>query len=73
MPATIHPVVRQYRNRKLLAEHHIAENLENEWDGPSHREPLSAFLGRACSHEEITVVAQCESGERDVEAIVTRV
>ena len=31
--AYLHPVIRAYRNGELLAEHHLAENLENEWDG----------------------------------------
>lgn len=42
----IHPVVRHYRHGDLVATHHLAENLENEWDRPNHREPLIAFLGR---------------------------
>jgi thioredoxin reductase len=45
----LHPVVRHYREAELLAEHHVTENLENEWTGPQHREPLRAFFARALS------------------------
>lgn len=41
----LHPVVRHFRAGELLAEHHITENLENEWDGEQvHRAPLREFL-----------------------------
>jgi thioredoxin reductase len=46
--AYLHPVVRVHRDGKVLAEHHLAENLENQWDGEStHRAPLVAFLEKA--------------------------
>ena len=40
----LHPVVRLYRRNELVAEHHVAENLENDWNGPAHRGPLSIFF-----------------------------
>jgi thioredoxin reductase len=41
----LHPVVRLFQDGKVLAEHHITENLENEWDSEQvHRAPLTAFL-----------------------------
>lgn len=40
----LHPVVRSFRGAELLATHHVTENLENEWDGPHHRDPLRDFL-----------------------------
>jgi thioredoxin reductase len=41
----LHPVVRLFRDGKPLAEHHITENLENEWDSEAvHRAPLVRFL-----------------------------
>jgi hypothetical protein len=41
----LHPVVRHYRDGVLAATHHLAENLENEWDVPEvHRQPLAAFV-----------------------------
>jgi thioredoxin reductase/MFS family permease len=41
----LHPVVRAYQDGELVAEHHVTENLENEWtDETVHREPLRAFL-----------------------------
>jgi thioredoxin reductase len=43
----LHPVVRHYSARTLLAEHHVAENLENDWTAPAtHRDPLTAFFAR---------------------------
>jgi thioredoxin reductase len=42
--AYLHPVIRLYRAGELMAVHHVAENLENEWDKPAHRDPLIAFL-----------------------------
>jgi thioredoxin reductase len=42
--AYLHPVIRLYRGTDLVATHHVAENLENEWDKPAHRDPLIAFL-----------------------------
>jgi thioredoxin reductase len=48
--AYLHPVVRHYRAGELVAEHHVAENLENEWDKPvAHREPLTRFFNRQLS------------------------
>ncbi|MCM3266639.1 NAD(P)-binding domain-containing protein [Streptomyces thermoviolaceus] len=44
----LHPVVRHYRDGALAGTHHLAENLENDWDISSvHRRPLAAFV-RAC-------------------------
>ncbi|NUT46133.1 MAG: NAD(P)-binding domain-containing protein [Saccharothrix sp.] len=41
----LHPVVRHYRAGELVGEHHLTENLENEWDSEAvHRAPLMAFL-----------------------------
>ncbi|HEX7303760.1 NAD(P)-binding domain-containing protein [Lentzea sp.] len=42
----LHPVVRHFRGGELLGEHHVTENLENEWDSEQvHKAPLRAFLG----------------------------
>ncbi|GIJ49461.1 pyridine nucleotide-disulfide oxidoreductase [Virgisporangium aliadipatigenens] len=43
----LHPVVRQYREGVVVAEHHVTENLENEWRAPNHVEPLRAFFAEA--------------------------
>jgi hypothetical protein len=41
----LHPVVRHYRDGALAGTHHLAENLENDWDIPAvHRQPLAAFV-----------------------------
>ena len=43
--AYLHPVLRRYRDGEVVAEHHMAENLENEWNRPAaHREPLLKFF-----------------------------
>lgn len=43
--AYLHPVVRHFRGGELVGTHHLAENLENEWNRPAvHQEPLTAFL-----------------------------
>ncbi|MFG1606572.1 NAD(P)-binding domain-containing protein [Actinoplanes sp. NPDC049265] len=41
----LHPVVRLYRAGRVLAAHHLAENLENHWDLPAvHHQPLAQFV-----------------------------
>jgi thioredoxin reductase len=42
----LHPVVRRFRSGELVDEHHLTENLENEWDSEQvHKAPLAAYLG----------------------------
>jgi thioredoxin reductase len=49
----LHPVVRHYRRGALIAQHHVAENAENNWTGhESHRAPLREFFAR-----ELTLAA----------------
>lgn len=51
----LHPVVRHYRCGTLLAEHHVTENLENDWTGAAtHREPLRAFFAHQMAKGEMT-------------------
>jgi thioredoxin reductase len=46
----LHPVVRHHRHGTVVAEHHVTENLENEWTDPVvHYAPLRAFLARQVS------------------------
>lgn len=55
--AYLHPVIRHYRAGRLSAEHHVAENLENDWTGQTaHRDPLRAFLARALAPEPAVAV-----------------
>lgn len=50
----LHPVVRHYRCGTLLAEHHVTENLENDWTGTTtHREPLRAFFAHQMAQGEM--------------------
>lgn len=45
--AYLHPVIRRFRGGELLGTHHMAENLENEWDHPEvHHAPLAEFFAR---------------------------
>lgn len=46
LSAYLHPVVRRFQRGRLLAEHHVTENLENDWTGTVHTEPLEAFFTR---------------------------
>ena len=67
----LHPVVRHYSKRKLVGEHHIAENLENQWNGPAHREPLEAFFAQALE-KEASFLTHMDSGANDADAFITR-
>ncbi|AGZ45766.1 NAD(P)-binding domain-containing protein [Actinoplanes friuliensis] len=41
----LHPVVRVHRGGTVVAEHHLAENLENHWNLPAvHQQPLAVFI-----------------------------
>jgi hypothetical protein len=68
----LHPVVRRYRRRRLIAEHHIAENLENQWDGLAHREPLTAFFAAMTREGPGSGAPHFRSGTSDAGAVVTR-
>jgi thioredoxin reductase len=49
----LHPVVRHFDRTRLLAEHHLAENLENEWSGlQTHCEPLLAYFASEIANRE---------------------
>ncbi|MGI9332397.1 MAG: NAD(P)-binding domain-containing protein [Gammaproteobacteria bacterium] len=56
----LHPVVRHFSRRKLVGVHHIAENLENEWTGLPHREPLVQFFERQLAADGSTAGACVE-------------
>jgi thioredoxin reductase len=52
----LHPVVRHWRAGRVAGEHHVAENLENDWTSPVvHREPLRAFLTAALAAGALAV------------------
>ncbi|MBX7266618.1 NAD(P)-binding domain-containing protein [Micromonospora sp. Llam7] len=41
----LHPVVRVHRGGRVVAVHHLAENLENDWNLPAvHHQPLALFI-----------------------------
>ncbi len=43
----LHPVVRQFSRSDLISEHHVLENLENEWFHDVHTEPLNEYFETA--------------------------
>jgi hypothetical protein len=53
----LHPVVRCHRRGELVAEHHVTENLENEWTGPGHRLPLKEFFAGQLEASDAGTVA----------------
>ena len=56
--AYLHPVVRHVLAGRVVAVHHLAENLENEWDKPAvHRDPLVAFLDRELAERRASTLA----------------
>jgi len=62
----LHPVVRHFSARTLLSEHHVAENLENDWSGQTtHREPLRAFFGRELGGPEQHSIRSAARERRD--------
>jgi thioredoxin reductase len=48
----LHPVVRRFSRGTQVADHHVTENLENDWTGPSHRDPLQRFFAREAATTE---------------------
>ncbi|GAA3246647.1 NAD(P)-binding domain-containing protein [Nonomuraea helvata] len=41
----LHPVVRHYRDGTAAGVHHLAENLDNQWNLPTvHQQPLAVFV-----------------------------
>ena len=50
----LHPVVRRYSRGAFVTEHHVTENLENDWTAPVHREPLRAFFTHEIARGKMT-------------------
>jgi hypothetical protein len=40
----LHPVIRHFVGNQQVSEHHIVENLENEWFHAVHTGPLEAYF-----------------------------
>ncbi|KYC41115.1 pyridine nucleotide-disulfide oxidoreductase [Scytonema hofmannii PCC 7110] len=55
LSAFIHPVVRCFCYGKLIAEHHIIEDLASEWLEEVHIKPLLAFLEHQLSNSLMPV------------------
>jgi hypothetical protein len=47
----LHPIVRRFEAGRLVAEHHVNDDLENDWNGPEYVEPLGAFLQAQLSRD----------------------
>jgi thioredoxin reductase len=51
----LHPVIRRYEGSKLIAEHHILEDLEANWHGEIFTTPLATFIqGQLSLQAEMT-------------------
>lgn len=42
----IHPIIRHYRNGKLVSEHHLIEDFESEWKEAVHSIPLHKYFAK---------------------------
>jgi thioredoxin reductase len=40
----LHPIIRRYIGKELVAQHDVIEDLEAKWVEPEHFEPLTAFF-----------------------------
>jgi thioredoxin reductase len=49
----LHPVVSHYCRGVLAREHHVTENLENDWTGPTHREPLETAFAEILAKQHV--------------------
>ena len=49
----LHPVIRYFRDGKMMAEHHIIEDLHAEWRKEDlHIRPFREFLIKQCRKED---------------------
>lgn len=42
--AYLHPIIRRFDHERLVSEHHIQDDLENEWYLPEYVEPARAYF-----------------------------
>ena len=56
-----YPVTNDRFEQFIAAEHHVTENLENEWTGPVHRDPLRAFFARTLATDAQSVAVADEA------------
>jgi len=57
----LHPVIRHFSRGELLGVHHVAENLENEWNDPrAHHEPLTGFLAAQLNRQLDTLATTAD-------------
>jgi thioredoxin reductase len=40
----LHPVIRRWDSNRLVSEHHIQDDLENEWGAPQYVEPARCYF-----------------------------
>ena len=48
----LHPVIRRFAGSRLICEHHIVENLDNEWNREVHTRPLMEFFRDELSRDD---------------------
>ncbi len=51
----IHPIIRHFCGSKLIAEHHVIEDIDSEWLEDVHTNPLLKFLSHQLSSESETI------------------
>lgn len=56
----LHPVIRRFHGRTLVAEHHVIEDLAAEWREPEHTEPLEGFIAEQLAAPERLCTARSE-------------
>ncbi|MEA5594229.1 NAD(P)-binding domain-containing protein [Rivularia sp. UHCC 0363] len=49
----LHPIIRCFRSNKLVAEHHVIEDINSEWLEDVHTKPLLKFLSHQLSAQTI--------------------
>lgn len=47
----IHPIIRRYCANKLIAEHHVIEDIDSEWLEDVHTDPLVKFFNHQILNE----------------------
>jgi thioredoxin reductase len=55
--AFIHPIIRRFSRGKLVAEHHVIEDIASEWLEDVHIQPLLAFFTQQMSKQRLSIAA----------------
>lgn len=49
---SLHPIIRRYCQGKLVAEHHVIEDIASEWKEDVHIQPLLKFMTEQLTHSQ---------------------